>query len=60
MALNKRERVLLVTTITLLAIGGNFFLVSPLAKNWTALKRGLTNQRRELAAMQATIQRKSD
>jgi Tfp pilus assembly protein PilO len=60
MALNKRERVLLVTTITLLAGGGNFFLVSPLLKNWTTLSRGLVNQRRELAAMRSTVQRKSE
>lgn len=60
MALNKRERVLLVATITLLAGGGNFFLVSPLIRNWSTLSRALTNQRREVAAQQATIQRKAE
>lgn len=60
MALNKRERVLLVTTITILAVGGNWFLVAPLARNWGTLQRNLANQRRELAAIRATIEREPE
>jgi Tfp pilus assembly protein PilO len=60
MALNKRERTLLVATITILAVGGNWFLIAPLAKNWGALQRNLTIQRQQLAAFRATIEREPE
>jgi len=57
MALNKRERVLLFVTIGVIAVGGNFLLLSPLKRRWDAVNSGLRTQRRELASMKATIQR---
>ena len=60
MALNKRERVLLAATISLVALGGNYLLLSPLARRWESLNSGLRTQRRELDGMKATIQSAPD
>lgn len=57
MALNKRERTLLVATIAILVIGGGYFLVVPLARSWGRVSRELRDQRRELAAINATRER---
>jgi Tfp pilus assembly protein PilO len=57
MALNKRERVLLVTTITLLVCGVSYLLVLPLTKTRTSLLREITTQRGELQMIRATIDR---
>jgi hypothetical protein len=57
MALNKRERLLLVLTISVLVVGGTVFLVVPLIRRWNSVRGDLLNQRRELAAIQATLER---
>ncbi|MGD0016247.1 MAG: type II secretion system protein GspM [Verrucomicrobiia bacterium] len=57
MALNKRERVLLVTTITLLVCGVSYLLVLPLTKTRTSLLREVATQRGELQMIKATIDR---
>lgn len=56
MALNKRERLLLGTTVTLTVLGVNYLLLIPLTRNWTSLRSQLASSRRELEAMKATIQ----
>ena len=58
MKINKRERTLLVVTVILIFLGVNYFLLLPLARNWGGLGLRLKNERRELAAMKETIQRK--
>ena len=55
MALNKRERILLVTTISSLVVGVSYLLISPLTKTWTSLRRDMTAQRGEQRMIQATI-----
>lgn len=55
MALNKRERILLVTTIGSLVVGVSYLLLSPLTRTWTSLWRDTTTQRGELRTIQATI-----
>jgi Tfp pilus assembly protein PilO len=57
MALNQRERVLLGTIITLTVLGGNYFLLASLAGRWQTLRAQLATSHRELASIQATIQR---
>jgi Tfp pilus assembly protein PilO len=57
MALNKRERILLVTTIGSLVVGVSYLLLSPLTKTWTSLQRDITAQQGELKMIQATIAR---
>jgi Tfp pilus assembly protein PilO len=53
-ALNKRERMLLWTTITLLVGGVSYLLVSPLTKAWVSLRRDIVAQRSELRMIQTT------
>ncbi len=57
MAMNKRERTLLITTISLTVIGVNYLLISPLNKRWTTLQNDLLNKRRELKDEEAFISR---
>jgi|YelNatPaOPRAMG01_1025707.scaffolds.fasta_scaffold05891_10 BMFP domain-containing protein YqiC len=57
MALNKRERNLLVATIAILVIGGGYFLLVPLVRAWQRVGADLRNQRRELAQIEATVER---
>ena len=55
MALNKRERILLVTTVGSLVVGVSYLLISPLTRTWTSLRRDMTSQQGELKMIQATI-----
>ena len=60
MALNKRERTMLIGTITLVALGLNYLLVAPLVGNWRTMQAKLVSQRHELEGMQDTIARKPE
>ncbi|MGD1020192.1 MAG: type II secretion system protein GspM [Verrucomicrobiia bacterium] len=55
MAITKRERSLLVITITAIILGVNFFVVSPLLRNWRAAGERLQTQQQLLTVMEATI-----
>jgi Tfp pilus assembly protein PilO len=55
MAINKRERNLLIATITLVVLGVNYFLVAFLVSKWRPLTNELANKRRELEGEQATV-----
>lgn len=55
MALNKRELKLLITTTTVVVVGVNAFLFSPLWEQWQKLGRDLSDRRQELTKVQATI-----
>jgi len=55
MAINKRERNLLIATITIVVLGVNYFLVTWIAGPWQERTRALTAKRAELALMQSTI-----
>ena len=60
MAMNKRERNLLVATITLVVVGVNYFLASYLIGKWQPLTGQILTKQRELEGMQATVARKSE
>ncbi|MGO9526146.1 MAG: type II secretion system protein GspM [Verrucomicrobiia bacterium] len=55
MAVTKRERNLLATTITVVVVVVNFFVVRPLWRNWRSAGERLKTQQRELALMVVTI-----
>lgn len=55
MAITKRERNLLATTITVIVLGVNFFVVRPLLRNWRSAGERLKTQRQELGSMKAVI-----
>jgi Tfp pilus assembly protein PilO len=55
MAVTKRERNLLVLTITVTLVVVNFFVVRPLWRSWGAAGERLKTQQQELALMEATI-----
>ncbi len=55
MAVTKRERNLLATTITVVVLVVNFFVVRPLWRNWRSAGERLKTQQQELALMVATI-----
>jgi Tfp pilus assembly protein PilO len=55
MAVTKRERNLLVITITVAVLGVNFFVVRPLWRNWRTAGDQLKTQQQELDLMDATI-----
>jgi Tfp pilus assembly protein PilO len=55
MAINKRERTLLISTIALVVVGVNYFVVSFLVSKWQPLTNDLANKRRELEAEQTTV-----
>jgi Tfp pilus assembly protein PilO len=57
MALNKRERNLLILTITAVVVGLNYLLVAPLFGKWRTLGRQLAAKQQEFAGMQATVAR---
>lgn len=57
MALNKRELKLLIITSAVVVVGVNVFLFSPLLENWQKLGRDLSDRRRELTTVEATIAR---
>lgn len=58
--MNKRERNLLVATITLVVVGVNYVLASYLIGKWQPLTGQLLTKQRELEGMQATVARKSE
>ena len=60
MAINKRERNLLIATITLVVVGVNYFLATYLVSKWQPLRGQLATKRRELEGMQATIAHKAE
>jgi Tfp pilus assembly protein PilO len=55
MAVTKRERNLLVITITAVILGLNFFVVSPMLRSWRSAGEKLKTQQQELELMEATI-----
>jgi len=57
MALNRRERTLLIVTASVLVVGANYFLLLPLKRTWSATGRDLATARRELDAVHATLER---
>ncbi len=57
MALNKRERILIVTTVTCIVLGGSYLVLSPLAKKWTDLRVKTVTAHHELDSINATLQR---
>src|SRR5258705_13743613 len=60
MAINKRERNLLVATITLVVVGVNYFLAAYLISKWQPLRGQLATRRRELEGIQTTIAHKAE
>ncbi len=60
MAINKRERRLLITTITLVVLGVNYFLATQLIAKWRPLRAQVASKRRELEGMQAMIAHKAE
>jgi Tfp pilus assembly protein PilO len=57
MALNTRERNLLIITVSAVVLGLNYLLVAPLFGKWSALQTRLSSKRRELEGIQATVAR---
>jgi Tfp pilus assembly protein PilO len=57
MALNKRERLLVAVTATFIVLGGNYLLLSPLAKKWGDLRVKTGTAHHELDSIVATLQR---
>jgi Tfp pilus assembly protein PilO len=55
MALSKRERTLLVTTIAVLVIGVNLLLVAPLVRAWRTVTTAHVTEQRQLAGYRATV-----
>lgn len=55
MALNKRERNLLIITISAVVFGLNYLLLAPLIGKWRTLGTELITKRRELQGMQSTV-----
>jgi Tfp pilus assembly protein PilO len=60
MALNKRERKLLFSTIVIAVVLGTYFLLVPLIGRWKALGRDVATQRRELAGMRSVVARQGE
>jgi Tfp pilus assembly protein PilO len=59
MKITKRERLLMVITITAVVVGLNYFLIVPLVRSWDATGNNLKRQRRELASMKSIVAQKS-
>ncbi len=57
MALNKRERMLLIVTIAVLFVTSQYLLLAKLLPAWRLLNRDLFTERREVEAYQARIAR---
>ena len=55
MAVTKRERNLLVITITAIVLGVNYFVLIPLLRKWRTAGEQLKAQRQQLSLMTATI-----
>jgi Tfp pilus assembly protein PilO len=55
MAVNKRERNLLILTVTLVVVGVNYFLGAYLVGKWRPLRGQLAAKQRELDGMQSTV-----
>ena len=60
MALNKRERNLLIITIAAVVVGLNWLLVAPLFGKWQTFRAQLASKRKELQGMQATVAHKAE
>ena len=60
MAINKRERNLLIATITLVGVGVNYFLATYLIGKWQPLRGQLTAKLHELEGMQTTVAHKAE
>ncbi len=58
MKITKRERQLLVITITAIVLGLNYFIIVPLVRNWGETSTKLGRQRRELAGMKGIVAQK--
>jgi Tfp pilus assembly protein PilO len=58
MKITKRERQLLVITITAIVLGLNYFIIVPLVRNWGETSSKLSRQRRELAGMKGIVAQK--
>src|SRR6266404_4654395 len=58
MAIKKRERNLLIATITLVVVGVNYFLATYLIGKWQPLRGQLTAKLHELEGMQTTVAHK--
>lgn len=59
MKITKRERSLLVITITAIVLGLNYFLIVPLVRSWGETGNKLSRQRRELAGMKSIVAQKA-
>jgi Tfp pilus assembly protein PilO len=57
MTLNKREKMLVGVTISVVVIGGHYLLVSPLSKRWDDLNNRLRTKTQELELQKATLER---
>lgn len=60
MALNKRERSLLIMTITVIVVVANYLPIAPLMRHWESLTSELGNKRRELEGMNAYVHRRDE
>ena len=60
MKITKRERGVLVVTITAIVLGLNYFLVVPLLRNWGETGIQLKSKQRILDGMRTTIQHKEE
>lgn len=57
MALNKRERTLLGLTITVVVVGANWLVLTPLTMRWRGMERKLKDRQETLAVIKATLVR---
>ena len=60
MALNKREKILVAATISVIVIGGHYLLMSPLTKRWDEVNGKLKSQAQLLDGMKATLAREPE
>ncbi len=55
MALSKRERTLLIATVSVVVVGLNLFVVPPLVRSWESVSGSLRSQQRQLASYRSTV-----
>ena len=60
MALNKRERNLLIITITAVVLGLNYLVLAPMIRKWRTLGTELATKRREIEGMKATLTHRAE
>ena len=58
MKITKRERSLLVISVTAIVLGLNYLLIVPMIRNWRETGTKLSRQRREVAGMKGVIAQK--